>query len=263
MNPHTVYTVLIVVFILIFLATAVLTICALPGWIKINNNYLKILFSSLILEVIASVFIVFNIVKPSNHKCEEGLSYKDKSWVVLNDKGQIFQLSINDSVKLCMDVDEFSDKVSNSEIYNLSKKDGSYLVMNRDAKCIGKVKVQSIKDSLKLFDEINLKKNTFNRITYYKDENNKWNLRDGESLNNKWSLKIELKGAVYTVSDSNTDYYEESGGFDKNNRQLHSFKGSDGAFYIVRISDADNYTANIQHYVTFIIIRTEIESKLK
>lgn len=264
MNP--VYIVLIVVFIVIFLTTAILTICALPGWIKIPDNYLKILFSSLILEVIASVFLLFNDFSPSKHKDEykfsykyKGVEYKNENWVVLNDEGRIFQLFMND-LELGMKVENFSDKVKNSDIYKLVKKDGEYLVMTKDTMCIGRVAEKIIKDSLKLFDEIRLKENAFKCLVYRKDENNKWYLSEGEKLSKKWSLKIDLDWSTYTVSDSDTILYKESSGFGTDQRNLHSFKGSDGAFYLVRIITADNYTSN--KHVTFIIIRTEIESKL-
>jgi len=259
MDP--IYTVLIIIFIVIFLATAALTLCALPGWVKIPNNYLKILFSSLILEVVASVFLVFNIVRPNDHVCQYNLSHAEKDWVCINEEGKIFQLSLNDSA-LGMEVANFSRKSGNNANYNLVKTGGKYLVMNSDSLCIGKIEDKILKDSLKFFDEINLKENAFNRITYFKNSSGGWNLQEGDSFPKKWSLKIQVSGAKYTVSDTKPDHYEEQGGFDKTNRKLHSFKGSDGAFYLICISDADNSSQDKQHFVTFIIIRTEIESKL-
>ena len=260
MDP--IYTVLIIIFIVIFLATAALTLCALPGWVKIPNNYLKILFSSLILEVVASVFLVFNIVRPSDHVCQYKLSHTEKDWVGINYEGEIFQLRINDTLAVGMKVDTFSQKACNRADYNLVKKGRNYLVMNSHTQCIGKIDEKILQDSLHLFDEIHLKENAFNKITYLKDGNGSWNLQEGDFLDEKWGLKIHVSGANYTVSDTKTDHYKDTGGFDKNNRKLHTFKGSDGAFYLVRISDADNSRQNKPHFVTFIIIRTEIASKL-
>jgi len=248
-----IYIVLIVIFVVIFLATAVLTLCALPGWIKIPDNYLKVLFSSLILEVIATVFVVFNAVKPDNHKYEDGLR-----WVALNEEGVVFQY---DTSKWGMDLKTFSKRASNSASYRLVKKDGKYLVMS-DTNCIGKIENSFLKDSLNLFNDINLKEESFKTITYSKEEGSGWQLPPDESLPEEWSLRIVVESSGYTISDINTRIYKKTGTFDKYQRKLHSFKGSDGAFYLVRISGANNSNASIQNFITFIIIRAKIEPKL-
>ncbi len=267
-------TILIVVFLVIFIATAAITLCALPGWIKIPDNYLKILFSSLLLEVIACIILLFRMLVFGDdvpHKCENSLSNKDPNWVILNSEGQISQLCINDTVYMGMTVEEFSKKARSLAVYNLVKeesKDGSkseYLIKNDSAICLGKINLNSMK-ALNLFDEINLKENTFQRLTFDK-ASGQWALKQGEeNLPEDWSLKITVDNSGYCISDSGINYYnnctKNANSFNKNNRKLHSFKGSDNAFYFVRISDADNSSTDKIHFVTFIIIRIEIESNL-
>lgn len=51
--------ILIIIFFVIFGATALLTILSLPGWINIPEWYKQKLFVALILEVVASVLILF------------------------------------------------------------------------------------------------------------------------------------------------------------------------------------------------------------
>ena len=260
MDP--IYVILIAIFAVIFLATATLTICALPGWIKIPDNYLKILFSSLILEVIACVFVVFNIVRPSAHKCEDALKHKaGNNWVIINEKGKVFPLYLNDSV-ISTDINAFSREAREQARFTLVKEESQdgvkYFVKNDSSIYMGRLYDKSLAN-LNLFNEINMDQSEFKRIHYTKN-NGQW---AGDALPKKWSLRITVSNAGYAVADSNTDYYEESANsFDKGKRKLHSFRGSDNAFYIVGITDADNSSEEKQHFVTFMIIRTEMESKL-
>ena len=248
---------LTIIFIVIFSATAVLTICALPGWVKIPDNYLKILFSSLILEVIACVILIAK--KEMNiEDTTPKLNIEDRNWVVLNDDGQIFQLSINDSSK-GMDIETFSQNIQRKTAYGLTLTKGNdgYLVKNGDSKYLGKISENYITDSLKLFNAINIDDSEFERITYTKT-NNGWSIKNGKSLPKKWSLRLNIN----RIFDVDTTYYNELvGDFDANKRIFHTFRGSDGAHYIVRISDADLSSEGKEPYVTFMVIRTEITSE--
>jgi hypothetical protein len=263
----TIFVVLISLFIVIFLATAVLTLCALPGWIKIPDNYFKTLFYALILEVISCVFMVFNIVKPTDNKSPDALSLKNgKDWVLLDLEGHVSQLHVNDTLKLGMHAKEFSQKARATAVYILTKTEREdanryeYLIMNDSAICIGKISEKSM-NALNLFDEINLKQNTFLRITFVYEEG-EWKMND-ETLPDSWSLKLGVTNTSYNISDKDSNVYDETvKGFDKGKRKLHSFRGSDNAFYLVRITDADNSSSDKTRFITFIVIRTEIESKL-
>ena len=112
------YTPLLIIITVIFALTALLTLCALPGWIKIPDNYLKILFSSLILEVIAFVFVFVKSGDPDKD-IKSRLSYKGSDWVLLNDTGKIVQLLADSTVELSMKAIDFS--ISAKKRANLNK----------------------------------------------------------------------------------------------------------------------------------------------
>lgn len=259
MNPTDI---LIVIFIIIFSATAILTICALPGWIKIPDTYLKILFSSLILEVIAFVFVMVNKGNEHKHDC------KENHWVVLNEKGNISTLSI-DSIVISSNLDNFSSEARKHAKFNLVKEecdDGLKYFIKKDSFYIGRLYDNTL-SNLNLFDTMDLKETTFESIKYVKNNNGQW-IIEGWTLPKEWSLKISVSGSTYTISDTNTRICNVSvSGFDnikkgEGRRKLHSFKGSDGAFYLVHISGADNSSTDKQHFVRFNIIRTSVDTKL-
>ena len=252
------YTPLLIIITVIFALTALLTLCALPGWIKIPDNYLKILFSSLILEVIAFVFVFVKSGDPDKD-IKSRLSYQDNDWILLKDDGEIMKLCVDSTNALSMTEQGFSNKVRNSEIFNLVKNNGQYFVMNKDNYCIGKIKNNIIKDSLKLFDQIILKPDTYTKINYIKDGND-WKLNESSYLNEEWDIKINIKDSKYYIQD-NKDNIRGSGGLNKNSRPLHSFQGSD-AFYLAFISEANYSNPDKPFFINFIVIRTEIESKL-
>ena len=267
-------TALLIIFFTIFAATAILTICALPGWVKIPDKYLKVLFTSLLLEVAGSVIILFPKSISPERECKYILNIDGKDWVVLNDDGQIFQLSINDSLKGA-DIGQFSKNIHQKKAYHLTlvKKGNDYLIKSNnfidetnndsliDDKYLGKIHDDNIKALL--FDEINFSEvSKSERIKYVKKNNGQWEIKDGKSLPKEWSLKIDISSSGYTISDIDANYNDD-GIFDKNRRKLHFFKGSDAYLYTVHISDADNSTPEKEHYVTFTILRTEMKLELK
>jgi hypothetical protein len=265
----TIYIILIVIFIIIFLATAVLTICALPGWIKIPNNYLKILFSSLLLEVIACVFLVFNLVRPSDHKCEDKLSHlKTDRWVILNESGSISQLCVNDTVPVGKGIDDFFENAKGKEMYHLAKENRKYFVKNDFAQCLGKLK-DSTFSNLDLTEILTftLPQDAFRRIKYVQN-NSGWSIKPKEGSPDPFdqtlpgTLKIKVTGNSYTVSDIDTSFYnkEITGGdcFDLGKRVPHFFKGSDYYYYLVQITDAKT-SGEKPYHVTFTAIRLKTE----
>ena len=254
---------IMIIFIIIFTVTAILTICALPGWIKIPDKYLKVLFSSLLLEVIACILLVVtNRIDTPKQNSKNMLSHQGKNWVILDNNGNISQLSINandtsnkDSLK-GMGIEEFSNYIYDNEAYHftLAKGEKGYLIKSKNSKYLGKVSNEAINDSLGLLDEINLKNHDFETIKYVKNDG-KWNIENGGLLLKEWELEINISGSRYTISDAQTTKNYGTGSFD--NRNLHSFRGLDGAYYIIRISSAVNSGEDKQHFVTFMVIRTK------
>ena len=51
--------ILIYIFLAIFVLTAIITLCSLPGWIDIGEWYKKKLFLALILEVVGCIVLMF------------------------------------------------------------------------------------------------------------------------------------------------------------------------------------------------------------
>ncbi|MCL2246145.1 MAG: hypothetical protein FWC10_03425 [Lentimicrobiaceae bacterium] len=251
---HPIYLALTIIFIVIFLATAVLTICALPGWVKIPDTYFKILFSSLLLEVIGTVFVLYNALGSDNSQ-EERMNYKSKNTncVILNDEGLI------DSTELGMSVSEFSRRASEGRgaRYNLVKENETYLVKNKKNQYIGQISPNVLRDSLKLFGTMNMKAHDFYKITYVNDGG--WKIEESD-LPKICPVKLDISGSHYIVSDSIMGY-KNTGGLDKGKRNLHFFQASDGAFYLVRVSNAD-FSSPGKHTVTFIVIQVKMESKL-
>jgi hypothetical protein len=182
---------------------------------------------------------------------------KENHWVILNEKGQLSQLSI-DSAIVSSDIDNFTLQAREYANYSIIKENGEYLIKNRDNKYIGKVPEKILRDSLGLFNEINLEDSDFERVTFIKSNNN-WVTKNGKNVPQKWSLRLNIN----KVQDVDTNYYNENvGDFNANKRIFHTFRGSDGAHYIVRISDANLSNEASEPFVTFMIIRTAIVSKL-
>lgn|GEM_PF-3897741 len=71
MDLKTVFLVALWTMVAIFVATAILTLAALPGWVKIRDDYLKALFASLLLEVVGCIvgFVALGIkTDPGNQQ---------------------------------------------------------------------------------------------------------------------------------------------------------------------------------------------------
>lgn len=262
MDTHII--VLLVVFIAIFVATAALTLCALPGWIKIPDTYLKILFSSLLLEVIACILLVFRGGLFDNekdiHKCEDKLSLnKAHSWVILNEDGLISQLSVNETVPVGINDSSFSEKAKKSAIYHLVYDSNDYLVKNQFNQYLGKVPQKVIKN---IFNNIISTESEFRYIQYTQNANGKWN--PDNILPKEWSLRLNRFTVWDDESKNDTTYYNKPvGSLDLGDRETHVFTGSDGANYVVRITDAFTMDNTKQHFVKFIIIRTYVEAKFE
>ena len=259
MDNTSIYFILITIFGAIFLATAIITVCALPGWIKIPNSYLKILFTALLLEVVACIFVVFNHQQKLQEQNKKGVHDRlAKDWIVLNEKGQISPLHI-DSVLVSSTIDNFSLQAREFADFSVTKENGKYLLKNRDNQYIGKIPAEYLRDSLKFYNEIDMDESEFDRITFVQN-GNIWNIKNNKKFPKKWSLRLNIN----TVSDIDTTYYNENvGNYDADKRTFHAFRGSDGAHYIVRISDAKLSGDDGNSFITYMVIRTAIESKLK
>ena len=250
-------TSIIVIFLVIFVATAAITLASLPGWIKIPEGYQKTLFTALILEVVACVFLLF---KQTNIDKGELKFNREHEWAAISTEGELFQLKVNDSV-VGLDARQFEKKARAMATYQLARekdpKDAmkeDFLVKN-DSSYIGKISLESLKD-MEFFNGIKASGSEFERLTFTKS-GNQW-VRD-ESLPESWNLKVEMDGK-YSIYDAKTaeTYYSGGDSFNKSARKLHFIKASDNSYYLVRISSAimNNETGE-SNSVTFFVIRFE------
>jgi len=246
-------TILLWIFIAIFVATAIITLGSLPGWIKIPDSYRKVLFSALLLEVASCILLLFGKYfledKAPNSVHIDGVG--------LTSEGELIHLSSWNENLLSLKPEDFADKLLNSATYSLVKeadkndsKRIEFVVRNKSLP-IGKVSLSSL-DSLSLFDGIDPYRNEFKRVKYLiKDK--RW--EEGMKLSSGWPFDIIVNNSGYKISDKVPDYFPEitSSEFNSNARNLHFFRASDKAYYIVRISDAN--LGEQSPFVAFFVIR--------
>lgn len=95
-----------IIFLVIFSLTALITLASLPNWIHIDEKYKKPLFTSLILEVVGAVVILFSQTFLKQGDAEKQFSWSVRpnvtNWVAYDlSTGKIFQPGIyadNDSL---------------------------------------------------------------------------------------------------------------------------------------------------------------------
>ena len=250
-------TSIIVIFLIIFVATAAITLASLPGWIKIPEGYQKTLFTSLILEVVACVFLLF---KQINSPKNELKLNRQHEWAAISTDGELFQLRVNDSI-VGLDARQFEKKARSMATYSLVRekdpKDAlivDFLIKN-DSTYIGKVSLESLK-AMDLFNGIETSGSEFERVTFA-NSGSQWVCN--ESLPASWALKVNMDGK-YSIADALTSevYYAGGDSFNKNIRKLHFIKASDNSYYLVRIGSAVMNNENgVSNAVTFFVIRFE------
>ena len=248
----TMNVILFSVFIAIFVATAIITLCSLPDWIKIPENYRKALFSALIIEVVACVILLFRETILEGQ--QKAISHTE--WVGINSKGELISPLLGEE-PLGLAPDIFTDILRRNATYDLVKEREardtmrSDFVIRNESFCLGKVSLASL-SNLSLFDGIDPKDNEFKRFKF-SFKNEKWKAED--TLPEEWPLAISMNGSKYSISDTspNSNYSVSSSNFNADSRSLHFFKASDNAYYLVRISDAR--LRGDDCFVTFLIIR--------
>ena len=162
--------ILLIVFLSIFVLTALLTLASLPGWIEIPEKYRSQLFKALLLEVVGAVIILFSseILNKKELVLELEDRSKSKNWIALDlDEGAFFQPTI-----------ALKEKISDGQYENLKEstfgqqiKTAKELLLNQklSIKYIDEDEVYQIqKDSIHAFGKIlkqNLKaSNFFNKL---------------------------------------------------------------------------------------------------
>ena len=234
--------ILIYIFLAIFVLTAVITLCSLPGWIDIGEWYKKKLFLALILEVVGCIVLMFrNTVNP-------------------------------DIVEPCYDenTEIILKKEENNEFGMEWKDRNTFRVSYQDSIFIGNISTITVED-LGLTNQINTNYGTINDYT----------LLDFRIDNGVWKNKQpNLAGSpidfVIYNNDSNNCYrftrngetipgfdFKEPGIFDVNNRRLHIIDYTDPkdnnkyyCFYKIVSADLSDQTNMFVRVVVFRINTT-------
>ena len=250
--------ILFFVFIFIFVATAIITLASLPGWIKIPDSYRKVLFSALLLEVVACVILSYRYLNLEEND-KKGISQmSDTMWVAIRPDGEIFRPQTNDSHYLGMDVSDFRKKAAISTYYNLHRKENpndaarTDYVLRKDNTGFGIVAAQSLMN-LGLFDGIRVEGDGFARVKFTESETG-WSKNNG--INKNWNIDVRMENSKYIITDrENSVQYASGTEFNSLRRETHFFKALDNEFYLVRISDAQLNKS--PKFVSFFILRLE------
>lgn len=240
------------IFLFIFIATAVLTLASLPGWVKIPENYRKILFSSLLLEVVGCIVLLFQQNFLQDKKLE--LTLNDKACIAISTTGKLSPIFVNDS-SLGLTLTSFCNQARTGAIYTLSKetdpRDAKRVdfVLKSDSLPIGSIAMKSLED-LGFFNEIQSNGSEMDRIRFNRYPDGRWEQKD--FLNEDWKISLGIDGQNYYIMDTETNkkYMPKKSGlnnFNKNNRELHFIRTSD-SYYLVRMTDA-----NLQDSVGFAV----------
>lgn len=263
--------ILFITFISIFIVTAIITLASLPGWIKIPNNYLKILFSSLILEVIASIFVYSKQANQFECKIE-----KQGEWIAMNlVDGRIIQPKVifKDSSKnilLGIAPSEIDPKMQEA-VFSIEKDEHSFNIRNKDNLQIGKVKYSSLKHA-KLFNTLKsgqgeiAESNDYKVIKYFFDEQSRtWSSKGKFDKDCPLSINVTSTPILgYSIKIDENEVFnsdnESKDVFNPDNRKLHFFKSNDH-FYLIRITQADLEVKNGK-FIYFMVVRLQPEIKI-
>ncbi|MBL4655760.1 MAG: hypothetical protein JKY33_08050 [Bacteroidia bacterium] len=252
-------------FLSIFIATAILTLASLPNWINIPNNYKKILFSTLIVEVIGCVIILFKQellakieVKPNNE------------WVAISTNNGEFirpEIRLTDTtILLGKSIIEAQERLKSNE-YKLVKEDKAFYIKDiKNNYYIGKVTTNGLENTF-LFNGFESVGNeiagsdNYRKIKFTPIHNSDTWKKKGSFFQN-WPLSIAVKDSasqtIYQIKNEQTGITEYNSlndaqdVIDKNFRKLHFFECNQ-AFYLIRISDAN--LSIKEKYIAFILIR--------
>lgn len=268
MNPILFYT-----FLGIFVVTAVLTLLSLPNWIKIPNNYKKVLFTSLIVEVIGCVILLFKQEMQFKYSIEP-----ESNWVaVSSNNGQIInpQLMVGDSVVfLGQPANEVQAEFKNN-ILDLKSEGGELLVFNStDSLCWGKLSAESLKqegfyNGLEAWKKEIPSSDNYKVIKFISNDGNKTWIQKGK-FSDDCPLGIEVYSAPelgYRITNVGTGIVE----FDSKNeaenvldldrRKLH-FLEINHVFYLIRITQADLGNTRAEHYIHFMLVKLQPQLSL-
>lgn len=255
-------------FLSIFIATAILTIASLPGWIKIPGNYQKALFSALILEVIACVVIMFKQTMMLDIKIKPNVE-----WVALgtNDGKLIHpELIVNDSViHLGAPLQEVQERILQNEYELVNDPRGLLIQSVGDQFYLGKISNRKGRNGM-IFNSLVSSGNEITGSGCYRKV--KFSAERGMS---SWQMKgaffedcpfeicvkdLPQSSTVYIIKNKLTGEIEFNSEDESENvintdfRKLH-FLENNNLFYLIRILEAD--LSSDLRYINFMIVKLQ------
>jgi hypothetical protein len=258
-------------FLIIFLATALIGILSLPGWLKIDEWYRKKIFIALILEVVGAIIILFNqeFITTRSKEIPE-ITISENEWIALNNSGLIVKPEINIKNQDTTIIKYFG-KQSYIEFKNLTSKvvDDGLSIRNSDGITLAIIKAKDLKTN-GLFNSFETAENEITSSKNYAYI--KWNKRPNSQWKKNGSFigPFELEVADYTEgtyyliknSTNNTTVFDSRDNsknlISVDNRIIHFYE-YDNKYYLLRIAWAD--LENNEKYIH--VINTRMQPTIK
>ena len=266
-------TILGYLFLVIFALTAILTLASLPGWIEIPDEYRKILFRALLLEVVGAIVLLYtnSFINPPDP--EIGIEVSPPNWVAFNtDSAAVIQPTViitrgGDTLRRPV-----GQPLANGNLlFNPNNTRGLFtdeglVVQNRANGKLGLVPTSVLTElgffnTIRSNDGIIPSSSNYKLIKFQRPENSQW-VQRGSFIKDSpylFQIKDDQTGTHYQIirSESQELIYDsnESSGepFNIDQRMIHFFE-HEGSFYLFRITGADLITEN---YVNVLQIKLE------
>ncbi len=259
-------TILGYLFLGIFALTAILTLASLPGWIEIPDQYRKVLFRALLLEVVGAIIILFtnSYINPEPTSLQYEVS--PQNWVAFStDSGQVIQPKIIVSgvgdplnVTLGRKLQAGNLLFNNNNSRGALTEEGLVLENLNNGK-LGVIPPNTL-TSLGLFNTIKSNdgiipsSSNYKLIKFMRTANGRWERRGSFIKDCPYILRIvdDQTGTHYQIllEESDELVYDsnESSGepFNTDQRMIHFYE-HDNNFYLFRITEADLITKNYVH----------------
>lgn len=263
MNPILFYT-----FLGIFIATAILTLLSLPDWIKISTSYKKVLFTSLIVEVIGCIILLFKQEMQIKYTIEP-----DENWVAMHSSNaEIIQptLKLNtETFMLGMAANEANNVFLNNSL-DIKKNGDKWTVYNENNQFgWGTLSADDFRkagfyNSLEAWQKEIPSSDNYKVIKFISSDGNKtWTQKGSFPIDCPLVVEVySTNETAYRIKNLLTNSLEFDSGNESQNvididhRKLH-FLTIDDIFYLIRITQADLSKNRKENYIHFMVVKLE------
>lgn len=245
-------------FLVIFVLTAILTLASLPGWINIPENYQKVLFKTLVLEVVGAIVVLFtsNYLNGTDGPTQLTIQPNPGGWAIIGEDGSVLQptLTIKDpdtTFALGPDTETMRRVLTNLKYSGQLTSSGLLLHTNDNQALLGQLSASELKQ-IGLFNTIDSHQGeiagstNYSLVKFIKGDDGKW-VRSGAFLSGSpFSVRVFDLGTktIYEIHDSQKEEVVFSSSrsseplFNVDNRKLHFYQ-HESNFYLLRITEAD------------------------